>query len=139
LRIARAFANGAIGKPWRENGAGPEEYDCWGLARACQKIVFGRELPIIDYPSTMRAVVETIEDHEIHDAWPEVEKPEHGDLVTMTQSQHPSHIGTYLALDGGRVLHATKREGVLCCTLMQLKLEGFRKLRFHRYRARTAA
>jgi hypothetical protein len=133
LRLAQAFARDAVGKPWRENGIGPDAYDCWGLARACQRIVFDHTLPIIDYPSTIRALVETIEHHEIRDGWPEVATPGHGDLVTMTQSQHPHHIGTFLALDGGRVLHATKHEGVMCCTLVQLKLEGFRGLRFHRY------
>jgi hypothetical protein len=124
-----------IGKPWHENAQGPDAYDCWGLARAAQKIVFGRDLPIVSCPSTLRALVETIENHAVRDNWPEVERATHGCLVSMTQSLHPHHIGTYLGLDGGRVLHATKNEGVMCCTLAQLRLEGFSKLRFHNYRA----
>jgi hypothetical protein len=101
--------------------------------------VFGRDLPIVVCPATLRALVETIENHEIRDAWPEVPTPRHGDLVTMTASQHPHHIGTWLDLDGGRVLHATQREGVMCCTLVQLRFEGFRGLHFHTYRPRTIA
>lgn len=138
LAKAVAFARRVVGLPWRENGYGPEAYDCWGLARACQKEVFCRDLPIIDYPSTIRAIVETIEEHDVRDAWPEMPSPAHGDVVTMTQSKHPHHVGTWLALDGGRVLHATQREGVMCCSLHQLKLEGFRGLRFHRYVPRQA-
>lgn len=130
---AVAFVRDIIGLPWSEDGNGPDYYSCWGLTRACQKIVFGRDLPIINHPSTLRALIETIEAHEIRDTWPEVPKPDHGDLVTMTHSQAPHHIGTYLALDGGRVLHATEQTGVMCCTLTQLKLEGFRRLHFHRF------
>ena len=136
LAAAAGFARRVVGLPWKENGYGPDAYDCWGLARACQREVFGRELPIIDYPSTIRAIVRIIESHEINDDWPQVETPAHGDVVTMTNSRHPHHIGTFLALDGGRVLHATEREGVMCCSIAQLKLAGFRGLKFHRYAPR---
>jgi hypothetical protein len=116
---------------------GPQSYSCWGLVRADQREIFGRELPIIVHPRTLRAVVETINNSEIRDCWPEVERPSHGDLVTMTSSLQPHHIGTYLAIDGGRVHHCTEREGVMCCSLVQLKLEGFRRLTFHTYRPRA--
>lgn len=127
------FIARVIGLPWRENGYGPDAYDCWGLARACQRDVFGRDLPIIDYPSTIRALVKTMEDHDVRDAWPEVAQPGHGDIVTMTASIHPHHVGTWLALNGGIVLHTTAKEGVMCSSLHHLRLEGFRGLRFHRY------
>jgi cell wall-associated NlpC family hydrolase len=129
------FVRDVIGLPWSDNGHGPDSYSCWGLTRECQRAVFGRDLPIINHPATLRSLIETIEHHEIRDAWPEVKKPVHGDLVTMTHARHPHHIGVYLGLDGGRVLHSTEQTGVMCCSLTQLKLEGFVRLRFHRYRA----
>lgn len=130
---AAEFVQRVIGLPWRENGYGPDAYDCWGLARACQREVFGRDLPVIDYPSTLRAIVRMMEDHTVRDAWPETKLPTHGDIVTMTAALHPHHIGTWLQLEGGRILHATEREGVMCSSLHHIRLEGFRSLRFHRY------
>ncbi len=130
---AAEFVQRVIGLPWRENGYGPDAYDCWGLARACQREVFGRSLPIVDYPATLRAIVRTMNDHTVRDAWPEVKLPAHGDIVTMTAALHPHHVGTWLQLEGGCILHATRREGVMCSSLHHIRLEGFRGLRFHRF------
>jgi len=127
------FVARVIGLPWQENGYGPDAYDCWGLARACQRDVFGRRLPIVDYPATLRALVKIMEEHDVRDAWPEVPAPGHGDIVTMTHSVHPHHVGTWLALDGGVILHTTEREGVMCSPLHHLRLQGFRGLRYHRF------
>ncbi|MGH6887996.1 MAG: hypothetical protein ACREHF_02165 [Rhizomicrobium sp.] len=113
---------------------GPDSYSCWGLARACQRIAFDRDLPIVAHPLTLRALIRMIEDHSARDCWPEVERQRHGDLVTMSHAVHPHHIGTWLALDGGGILHSTKREGVTFVTPMQLKILGFRGFRFHTYR-----
>jgi hypothetical protein len=59
--------------------------------------------------------------------------PAHGDLVTMAHHQHPSHIGVYLGIDRGGILHSTRKEGVSFDALSTLMLKGFARLKFYRY------
>jgi hypothetical protein len=147
-RVAAAvFIRTAIFKPWSPGAQGPDAYDCWGLARAVQRRLAGRDLPIINCdPADLRAVVRLVKDHPLHSEWHEVDAPGHLDLVLLSSNRHPHHIGTWLQLDGGGVLHATeqfggdgakapKKPGVTFDGLPALKIQGWAKFKFMRHGA----
>lgn len=148
---AIAFARAVLFKPWRAGAQGPDAYDCWGLARAAQRELAGRDLPIVNAdPNDLRAVVRLVREHPLHSEWREVAVPSHLDLVLMSHHQHPHHIGVWLDLDGGLVLHATEqfrrvrkddkletvadpsRPGVMAESLAALRAQAWSRFQFMR-------
>lgn len=135
LHAAASFVNAVIDTPYAEGGNGPDAFDCWGLTRVCQGELFGRHLPIIMVdPKNLRAVIEAMENNAARTAWMEVEEPRHGDIVTLARHDHPAHIGTYLAVDRGGVLHTTQDYGVAFDQITALRAQGWMRLRFLRWR-----
>jgi hypothetical protein len=131
---AIAFVRRVLDKPYVAGAQGPDAYDCWSLARICQKELFERELPValVD-PHQLRHLIETIEHSAVHDSWPETSEPAHGALVTMAHARFPSHIGVWLDLDGGGVLHTLEHAGVAFEVPLSLRAVGWGHLRFHNY------
>lgn len=138
-RLARAgaFAREHIGKPWEAGAGGPDAFDCWGLARAAQDQIFETTLPeagiAADEIADLRKVIRAIGDHPARDRWIQALTPKHGDLVTLAHHRYPSHVGVYLELDGGGILHTTREEGVSFDTEIVLKLKGFARAVYYRY------
>jgi cell wall-associated NlpC family hydrolase len=133
--IARAiaFAQANIGKPWAKGAMGPDVYSCWGLAHACQREVFGHDLPIVNVDeSDHRAIVKAIQGHPIKHAWRQYPAPRHGDLVELARNADPAHVGTYLAIDRGGILHAVKAGGVRFDSLQTLPALGWYDFRYWR-------
>lgn len=120
-----AFLRGLIGKPYAPGGLGPAAFDCYGLTRHVQGVLFGRVLP-------------EGRDVEARGSWALVETPIEGDVVLMgAAGDH--HVGTWVA--PGAVLHAMepkgwkpgdKRPAVALETRDVLRFRGFTKLRFYR-------
>ena len=153
LRDAAAFVREVIFKPWRKLAEGPDAYWCWGLARVAQRRLADRELPIINCdPDDLRAVIRLVQNHPLRDEWQQLKKPQHLDAVMMAHRNHPHHIGTWLALDGGVVLHATeqfrrikgadgkpesisdpRKPGVSADSLLALKTQGWACIEFWRH------
>ncbi|HWC63357.1 MAG TPA: NlpC/P60 family protein [Rhizomicrobium sp.] len=147
---AEGFLRRVVLAPWRAGAQGPEAYDCWGLARAAQRELGGRDLPVVNAdPADLRTVIRLVADHPMRAEWEEVATPQHLDLVLMAHSRHLSHIGVWLALDGGIVLHATEqftrdgrsaadKPGVTADSLQGLRLQGFSRIQFMRHREAMA-
>lgn len=128
------FVRRVLDKPYRAGAQGPDAYDCWSLALACQREVFGRVLPVfMADPHELRHLIRMIENSDVHDSWPEVPRPVHGALVTMAHARFPSHLGTWLDLDGGSVLHTMENAGTAFETPLALRAVGWGHLRFHDY------
>jgi hypothetical protein len=131
------FIRATIGKPYAWAAQGPDAFDCWGLTRACQREVFGRELPIVGSDATdLRALVRVIETSELRSVWIERAKgeaPAAGDIVTMTHAHRPHHVGVWLDVDGGGALHALEDWGVCFDNRARLRMAGFGRLTFHRF------
>jgi cell wall-associated NlpC family hydrolase len=131
------FLKVVSGKPYAVLGQGPEAYNCGGLVRACQRDVFGRDLPItIANGSNLRSVVKAIKESELRTDWHEAPagtKPKDGDIVAMSHAQHEHHVGVWLSIDGGGVLHAIQTFGVCFDTLVHLRVQGFRRIVFYRF------
>lgn len=141
---AAAFVREVIEKPWVAGAQGPDAYDCWGLVRAAQLRLAGRDLPIINAdPADLRQVLRLIKDHPLNDVWVEVPKPQHLDVVELASSNHPRHLGVWLALDDGGVLHGCEqynadgttngeKPGITFDGLLSLQVQGWSQFRFMR-------
>lgn len=127
MSVAAAELTSLIGLPWVAGARGPEAYDCWGLFLAVQRDHFSRDLPEIPVDALdLRAVLNAFSGHPERQRWLSVSKPEEGDAVLMRQSRYPVHIGVWLNIDGGGVLHAVRHAGVVFQTLAALDAHGWR-------------
>ena len=123
-----------LGRAWRSGASGPEEFDCWGLVRTVQRDVFGRALPEVDVDALdVRAVVRAFVAHPERARWARVERPSEGDCVLMSHARHPSHVGVWLACNGGGVLHSLRGSGVVFSSLASLRRERWARIEFYRY------
>ena len=127
MSVAAAELTGLIGLPWVAGARGPDAYDCWGLFLAVQRQHFGRALPEIPVDALdLRAVLDAFTAHPERQRWQPVSAAEEGDAVLMRQSLYPVHIGVWLDIDGGGVLHAVRHAGVVFQTLAALNAHGWR-------------
>ena len=122
-----------IGRPWVNGAQGPDEFDCWGLVRYIKREHYDVELPIIDVDAMdLRKIFKVTTDHEEYQNWREVDIPKDGDLVTMAQAKFPSHIGVYLEIDGGAVIHCVQGMGVCFSNRFSLRNSGWGRSRYWR-------
>jgi len=116
-----------IGRPWIAGARGSEAYDCWGLFLEVQRTQFNRELPEIPVDaSNIKKVLNAFSHHPERQRWQKVKQPTEGDAILMRQSRYPVHIGVWLDIDGGGVLHAVQHAGVVYQTLAALEAHGWR-------------
>ena len=115
-----------IGMPWVSG-----EWDCWAFFRHCQKTYYGIDVPAVDVDALdLRQVIAAMESHEERTKWSEVTEPIDGDAVLMQRNRYPSHIGLWVDVDGGRVLHCAQGMGVVCQTRQALALDGWGLMTF---------
>jgi hypothetical protein len=125
---------GLIGLPWVVGAAGPDAFDCWGLFVTVQRQCFGCDLPQNPVDATnLRAVLDAFNGHPERQRWKSVDQPAAGDAVLMRQSRYPVHIGVWLDIDGGGVLHSVRHAGVVFQTLAALDAHGWRIEGFYRF------
>jgi hypothetical protein len=105
------FAN-YIGTPWVAGSQGPDAYDCMGFFRHIQRKHFNIEVPQIIAPdyNNPRVLVDLFSSHPERQRWSSLQKPVHGSAVIV---RHPLHIGTWLDMDGGGVIHCVRGIGVI--------------------------
>ena len=119
-----------IGMPW-VSGA----WDCWAFFRHCQRQYYGIDVPVVDVDALdLRSVITTIDTHVERARWLEVRNPISGDAVLMKRNRYPSHIGLWVEIDGGKVLHCAQGMGVVCQNVMALAFDGWGSLEFYRRR-----
>lgn len=125
--------NSLIGLPYKVGTEGPNFYDCWGLAKKVQKELFSREMPSIkDSPDTLRGLMTFVKDNHARKQWVVSENfPVHGQLVELSKSSNPFHIGVYLEYDGGGILHCLEKVGVCYDRIKLMQVTGWRKMVFH--------
>ncbi len=121
-------ANAFIGLPWRFGARGPDAYDCWGLLHECRQRFFGGGIPDTVLGEPARALYA----HKLRSGeWQLVACPQHGDGVLLREGDRP-HVGIYLDLDGGGVLHAMEGRGVIFTPLRGLFGLGYSNPKYHR-------
>ena len=118
-----------IGMPWTRDGN-----DCWQFFRRVQAERFGRVIPAFDMASH-RAVVcaRAVAENPERANWRPVDRPQEGDAVLMAHASHPSHIGLWIDVDGGGVLHCLNGPGVVFQKPAQLKAASWGHLEYYRH------
>jgi len=140
------WAETYIGIPWSATGEGPARgedggtpdreawsYHCWAFVRHIQKQHFGRALPGIPNPEDVLAIARGFRDHPERQRWKLVKEPAEGDCVLMRQARYPIHVGVWLDVDDGGVLHCSQEAGVAFQTLTSLALNGWSVEGFYRF------
>jgi cell wall-associated NlpC family hydrolase len=128
-----------LGKPWVANAKGPDAYDCWHLAVAVSRELFGRTLPDIAVPvaPSWAWMIDSIERHPERARWQEARvcpaglvTAEDGAVVLMARREHPAHIGVWLAAERC-IIHVDPSFGVVCDSPLDLRTKGWTRLRFY--------
>lgn len=124
-----------IGKPWVVASDGPDSYDCWGLVVAVQRRLYGHDLSIIPVAENdMKTLIRTMRDHPERQNWHSVTVPHEGDVALLRQSRHPIHVGVWLDVDGGGILHAVQGAGVVFQSLNNLAMTGWKIENYYRHK-----
>jgi cell wall-associated NlpC family hydrolase len=129
------FVKGLIGKPWQANAKGPEAYDCWHLVRYVLSEYFKKEVPDIQVPEnpTWPWMIETFRSHSERRRWKEVQGlllvPD-GSICLMARHNNPAHCGVVFKPEM-MILHCDQKSGVVFQDTIDLKMEGWAKLRFY--------
>jgi cell wall-associated NlpC family hydrolase len=128
-----AIINSLIGTPYVLGGQGPDAFDCYGVTRVVQERVFGRAMPEFSMPAKAgrMGIASAIAVHPERANWKEIDAPVDGAIVTMARNTQGYHMGTWLADDGGIILHAIEEVGVVVDTLIMLQAVGWRRFQFH--------
>jgi len=102
--------NSYIGKAWKENAYGPDEFDCWGLVAHIYKTHFNIDLPNFDVvPYTRRNAVLHLTDGKtdlVNDGtFRQVNQLKAYDIVMLEQQGMCMHVGIYVH---GKVMHVSR-------------------------------
>ena len=134
------WALGYLGKPWRAGCDGPEAYNCWGLVRAVYRERLGVELPAVEVDDlSVRDCARAFGAPGARTAWTRMLSPREPDAVLMARARFPSHVGVWLDIDGGGVLHALGSPdsdgggAVYFSSLRALVAGGWGRIEFYRH------
>jgi len=131
-----AEINCYVGLPYLAGGRGPEAFDCWGLLVHLQREHFGREFPDLQMGDAAASFA-AYERRRASGEWVVIPRPAHGAPALMRAGMHP-HVGTWLAVDGGGVLHAQEGAGVVWTPGSRLNLAGYGRIHYYEIHAGNA-
>ncbi|OYZ67867.1 MAG: hypothetical protein B7X98_02395 [Methylophilaceae bacterium 17-43-7] len=123
-----------LGQPWVEH-----DNDCWAFFRRISADHFQRDLSIIQIDTdNLRVCIDQFLNHTEHQYWKKTTSPTDGDAVLMSQGRMPTHVGMWLSVDGGGVLHCVKGAGVIFTKTSQLHALSYNVLGYYSYKAGDA-
>lgn len=124
------WATAYIGQQWSI------AQDCYALVRQVYADRYRIDLPVIavNALSTL-AVAKSIAGFDLSD-WVEVTTPQDGDVVQMGHAKRPHHLGIWLDIADGKILHSTEHSGVIAQSVAQAKINGWRVLNIYRHKLR---
>lgn len=115
---------------WTKDGNGPTDWNCWNLLGHLLKEYFHEDLPKID--TSLPEELKELHSRKLREGeWLIVPSPIHGCGALLKEGQNP-HVGLYLDIDGGGVLHALEGHGVVFTPLNALRLLGFSRTKFYK-------
>lgn len=125
------FCLDLIGRPWKSGADGPKQFDCWGLLRHAYRERRGILLPMFPgiEETGPREVIREIE-AATESRWSEIAKPEHFCAVGISAGRRITHVGLWLDVDEGGVLHSAQQCGVVFQTRASLRASGMQNLSF---------
>ena len=121
-----------IGTPWQAGAQGPSAFDCMAFFRHVQARHFGITVPSIIAPDydDEHALADMFGEHDERQRWTRIITPAHGCAVLV---HRPMHIGVWLDVDGGGVLHCTRGIGVIFTTDSAWPISGFGRKEYFEY------
>lgn len=127
-----------INIPFQACGRGAEAVDCWGLVCRVYQTVKGVSLPLYTAEFSERlARVCHSPDVVAQQGFREIEKPSDLCIVAMScRGAFLHHVGVFLAVDGGKVLHAASPASSVQ-KLSAIKSAGYHTLKFYEYHLTT--
>lgn len=122
-----------IGKKWVQHARGPDEFDCWGLLIWVYRKRYGVELP--DVPGADLKTFFRLMNAEFKapTVWTEVKKPFEGCGVALGGTEFYHHVGLWLDVDGGLVLHSASQKNITAQSLRGLQASGMRRFAFYKH------
>lgn len=137
LTTLRHWAVKYIGVPYCPGGRSMRGLDCWGLLWLTYLQEFHialSELPGIASQSLFH-ISNTIDLHKRPGAcWTEVETPFDGAAVAMSQIPRIyHHVGIWTGVDGGKIIHGWKNQGVVADSPRQIAIKSIQYLKFYRH------
>ena len=134
LSVKTHWASDYIGKPWKAGCAGPDAFNCWGLVVDVYRRFYGKTLESIPVPeNNLKALIKTVEVHPERYRWEATSIPKEGDVALLRQSRYPTHVGLWVEVDGGGILHCIQGTGVVFQSLQALELSGWKIENFYKY------
>jgi hypothetical protein len=125
------WAHKYIGREWINR-----EHDCWAFTRTIQREQYGRDLPFIDIDAgDVASCVRAFNGHPEKQNWVAIDLPIDGDVLLMSQNKQPTHVGVWLEIDGGGVLHCIEKGGVIFTKRRDLSHLGFNLIQFYRHQS----
>jgi hypothetical protein len=131
------WANNLVGRPWIPGGRGPAAFDCWGLLVHVYREHYALEVPghIGHHSEDLRENIRLYTEELTSGKWVELdagEDPVDGHAVAISAGRRFHHVGVFLDVDGGLILHALQGKGVLAQTAAGLRTFGLNNLKFYR-------
>lgn len=124
------WAQPYIGKPWKIDGFGPDAFSCWGLLWHIYKNRLGIELPKYT-DTTQLEIARQMRAATMGTEWYKLRRPIDGCAVGLSSHLNLHHVGVFLSVDGGMVLHACEGKGVICQSVTNLASQGWNKVEFY--------
>lgn len=123
-----------LGIPWASGAQGPDAFDCWAFFRHVQRRHYGRDLPIVSVDANDRPMVRTtFVQHPERRRWIPTDAPRDGDCVLFHKAGQVDHVGLWLDVSGGRILHAIPHSGVVLTSLVAARRLGWNPIEFYRF------
>lgn len=122
-----------VGLPWAMGKCGPSEYDCWGLLRHIYKKFKGISLKHASNFETLDVSEYSRIIEEESSKWDELKKPTHLCAVAVARNRFLSHVGIFIDMDGGLILHSEQGRGVVIEPASQLRKNGFKTIKYYDY------
>lgn len=122
--------NEYIGIPWKKDGNGPDAYNCWTFLAHMQRVHFGVEMPLVT-PGDAAGSAAVHEARLRSGEWVIVKQPKHGDGCLLKGGMSP-HVGLYLDIENGGVLHCMEGAGVVFTPFNDLSRSGYARAIFYR-------
>lgn len=127
------WAQNYLNKPWEIGARGPDKFDCWGLIYWIYKQHFNVELPL--YPGVnavnLKQVAQVITSESEDCDWIRLNVPQDNCVVAMSKNtKHLHHVGLYLDVDGGLILHALDAGNVIAQPLRDLSRFHWQRVEF---------
>lgn len=111
-----------IGKPWICG-----KYDCWGLVQDVYLNELGIRLsPIITNAADLRQVFAEFAQKANYSDFCQIKTLKDNAVVVLSQGKCPSHVGIWLDIDGGGILHNQRNVGVIFQKKTELNALGWR-------------